>query len=198
MSGDDGAERRPADVATVPARPKDVASGLRFRLERLDAERGRCQEQAARLAWWSTICKIAVVVLGVLVAAQGTFSAVWDDAWWLSLAFVGLGMLTAAAGGLDALFKPGERAPRLVSIGYEYERIRDALRLEADALRREVDLSTDEAKIAFGRSIDQLLRRSEAALTGIRERELSLYVSGPVGRRAGAGRRRRGPAASPR
>jgi hypothetical protein len=187
---DDGAERRPTDVATVPARTKDVATGLRFRLERLESERDRCHVHAARLAWWSTICKVAVVVFGVLIAAQGTFAAVWHDAWWLSLAFVGLGVLTAAAGGMDALFKPGERAPRFIAVGYEYERIRDALRLEADALRREVDLSTDEAKIAFGRSVDQLLRRSEAALTGVRERELSLYVSGPVGRRHG-GRRRR-------
>jgi hypothetical protein len=183
MTTDSGKAKPPAATAQSP---EDEVPELRKRLRYLNAEHGRCLKYANTLSGWSMFWKILLIAFGALIAAQGSFAKVWGNTNWITVSFIVLGVLTAAASGFDAAFKPGERSPKFAAIAFEYDDLQKEAFLDASSLYRDADLGTPDGRRTFNIKMDELLKRLDAKLKTVRDKELALYVTGPtkMGRRA--------------
>jgi hypothetical protein len=158
-----------------------IAPDLMMRISRLERESERCFEYAAKLSGFAMFWKVLLVVLGTLIAAQGAFVLVWGQAKWISVAFILFGVFTALGSGFDSLFKPAERSPKFAYMGFEYERLGRELSSETRSLmRRQPEGSGGQQYHEFQNAIEDLARRVDIKLDGLREKEVALYVMGPV------------------
>jgi hypothetical protein len=166
---------------SVASDTTDIAPDLTMRISRLDHESERCFEYAAKLSGWAMFWKIFLIVLGALVAAQGAFVLVWGQAKWITVAFIMFGILTALGSGFDTLFRPAERSPKFAQMGFEYERLSRALFFEARSLMRQHPAGNDGRQNAeFQNEIEDLACQADRKFDTLREKELELYVTGPV------------------
>src|SRR6266545_4050962 len=171
MIADSGKVRPPAGTARSV---EQEVPELRGRLRYLNVEHDRCLKYANTLSGWSMFWKILLIAFGALIAAQGSFAKVWGNTNWITISFIVLGVLTAAASGFDAAFKPGERSPKFAAIAFEYEDLQKETYLDANSLYREADLGTPDGRRTFNTKMDEVLKRSDAKLKAVRDKELAL------------------------
>jgi hypothetical protein len=95
---------------------------------------------------------------------------VWGQARWITVTFILFGVFTAFGSGFDALFRPAERSSKFARMGFEYEVLRDELFDQAQSLMRQGPKDATE----------DLARQIKARFRTLKEKEVDLYVTGPV------------------
>lgn len=91
------------------------------------------------------------------------------------------GVLIALGSAFDALFRPAERSPKFAHMGFEYERLYRELSFATSGLLRLVTKGDlDHQDDSFYGKTEELARQADSKLDALREKELALYVTGPV------------------